>query len=209
MSASISAWPRRPNDSSPGSTTSDFTTPCWSATTSAGAWHRSPQPERFAGLVLTNAVCYDSWPIPSVKLMARLSGLLQHMPDVAMYPSFVQLLRRGHDHGEIARESIGLHWQSYATHGAAASLMRQVSALDVHDTLAVADRLPHLGLPARVVWGDADQFQKLPYGARLADDLGTDIRRINGGKHFTPEDHPTEIAEAINELVAGTPPGLG
>jgi len=166
-------------------------------------------PGRFAGLVLTNAVCYDSWPIPSVKLMARISGLLRHMPDVAMYPSFVQLLRRGHDRGEIARESIGLHWQSYATHGAAVSLMRQVSALDVHDTLAVGDRLPHLGLPARVVWGDADQFQKLPYGERLADDLGTDVRRIKDGTHFTPEDHPADIAEAINELVAGTSPGPG
>jgi len=166
-------------------------------------------PGRFAGLVLTNAVCYDSWPIPSVKLMARISGLLRHMPDVAMYPSFVQLLRRGHDRGEIARESIGLHWQPYATHGAAVSLMRQVSALDVHDTLAVGDRLRHLGLPARVIWGDADQFQKLPYGERLADDLGTDVRRIKDGKHFTPEDHPADIAEAINELVAGTSPGPG
>lgn len=163
-------------------------------------------PGRFAGLVLTNAVCYDSWPIPSVKLMARFSGLLRHLPDVAMYPSFVQLLRRGHDHDDVARESIGVHWQSYAAHGAAASMMRQVSALDVRDTVAVADRLPHLGLPARVVWGTAEQFQKLAYGERLAQDLGTDVRRIEGGRHFTPEDHPGEIAEAINELAAATPP---
>lgn len=45
-------------------------------------------------------------------------------------------------------------------------------------------------LPARVVWGAADQFQKLHYGERLARDLDAPLRRIDGGKHFTPEDHP-------------------
>lgn len=161
-------------------------------------------PERFSGLVLTNAVCYDSWPIPSVKAMARAAFLLRHLPDVAMYPSFVQLLRRGHDNRVVARDSIGEHWQPYVTHGAAASLMSQVTALDVTDTIAVADRLPGLDLPARVIWGETDQFQKLRFGERLAADLHTDLRRIPGGKHFTPEDHPEHIAEAINELlVAG------
>jgi pimeloyl-ACP methyl ester carboxylesterase len=160
-------------------------------------------PERFGGLVLTNAVCYDSWPIPSVKAMARTSGLLRHLPEVALYPSFVQLLHRGHDDPRIARESIGAHWQHYVTHGAARSLMRQVEALDVRDTLAVADRLPELRLPARVVWGEADSFQKIGYGARLARDLGAPLDRIRGGRHFTPEDHPDRIAAAVADLLAG------
>jgi pimeloyl-ACP methyl ester carboxylesterase len=158
-------------------------------------------PERFSGVVLTNTVCYDSWPIPSVKAMARTAGVLRHMPDVAIYPSFVQLLRRGHDNRDVAHESIGVHWRSYSTHGAAASLMSQVTALDVGDTLDVADHLPGLNLPARVIWGEADQFQKLRFGERLAADLRTELRRIPGGKHFTPEDHPEVVAEAINELL--------
>ena len=158
-------------------------------------------PDRFSGLVLTNTVCYDSWPIPSVKVMARSAAVLRHLPDVAMYPSFVQLLRRGHDNQAVARESIGEHWQHYVTYGAAASLMSQVTALDAGDTIAVADRLRGLDLPARVVWGETDQFQKVRFGERLAADLRTDLRRIPGGKHFTPEDHPELIAGAVNELL--------
>lgn len=160
-------------------------------------------PERFSGLVLTNAVCYDSWPIPSVKAMARAHRVLRLLPEVALYPSFVQLLHRGHDDADVARESIGAHWRHYVAHGASRALMRQVAALDVRDTLAVADRLPHLGLPARVVWGEADRFQKVPFGERLARDLGTPLRRIPGGRHFTPEDHPAEVGAAIEELLAG------
>lgn len=52
------------------------------------------------------------------------------------------------------------------------------------------------------LWGDADRFQKVHYGERLGAGLGTELTRIAGGKHFTPEDHPKEIAEAINELAS-------
>lgn len=158
-------------------------------------------PERFSGLVLTNAVCYDSWPIPSVKAMQAAAPVLRRMPDAVIYPSFVQLLRRGHDDRARARESIGVHWQHYATHGAARTMLRQMDDLDVADTLAVQDRLPGLGLPARVVWGDADGFQKFGYGERLAGDLDAPLTRLRGGRHFTPEDHPADVARAVNDLL--------
>lgn len=158
-------------------------------------------PERFAGLVLTNAVAYDSWPIPSVKVMQKIAGLLAHSPEAVLYPTFAQLIHRGHDDHSMALESLGEHWASYVTHSAARAMMTQVRALDVHDTLEIAGQLPHLGLPARVVWGAADRFQKLHHGERLAADLGTEVVRIPGGKHFTPEDHPHEVAEAINALL--------
>jgi len=164
-------------------------------------------PGRFSGIMLTNAVCYDSWPIPSVKAMRRAAPILRYLPETALYPSFVQLIHRGHDNRARALESLGMHWQHYVAHGAARSLMRQVSALRVEDTLAIADQLPALGLPARVVWGEADQFQKVEYGRRLAADLGTTLQIIPGGKHFTPEDHPDAIAAAVNELLVPRPPG--
>ena len=80
-------------------------------------------------------------------------------------------------------------------------MARQVSSLDVGDTLAVADRLPSLNVPARVVWGEADPFQKIGYGERFARDLGVPLRRIKGGRHFTPEDHPDVIADEILGLL--------
>ncbi|WP_116040408.1 alpha/beta fold hydrolase [Amycolatopsis palatopharyngis] len=159
------------------------------------------EPDRVAGIVLTNSIGYDSWPIPSVRMMQRADSVLRLLPDVAMYPMFVALLRRGHDDQAMAAESIGTHWRHYAAHGSARSLLRQVRALDVRDTLAVAPRLPELGIPARVVWGDADQFQKVSYGERMARDLGCELSRIERGRHFTPEDHPDRIASAVTEVL--------
>lgn len=160
-------------------------------------------PERCAALLLTNAIGYDSWPIPSVKMLRAMGGLVRRLPASAVKTGvFRMLMARGHDDRRVAAESLALHWAAYAAHGAGDALIRQIRALDVRDTLAVAPALSSLrGIPARVVWGAADQFQKVEYGERFARDLGTTLDRIEGGKHFTPEDHPERIAAALNALV--------
>jgi len=84
-------------------------------------------------------------------------------------------------------------------------------SLRTQDTEAVAPALAGLGVPAAVVWGAADRFQKLdPYGRRLASDLDAPLDEIDGGKHFTPEDHPDVIAAAISSVLANAArPGGG
>jgi pimeloyl-ACP methyl ester carboxylesterase len=159
-------------------------------------------PERVRGLVLTNCIAYDSWPIPSVKAMRALGPALEHLPDAVFRPMYATFLRQGHDDRRRAEESIDAHWPYYeATGGAAAAFIRQTRSLDVRDTLAVADAIPRLDLPARLVWGAADPFQKIGYGYRLAYELDAPLDRIEGGLHFVPEDHPERIAAAVNDLL--------
>lgn len=153
------------------------------------------------GLVLTNAICYDSWPIPSVKAMRSMGSVVERLPDDVFRPVYASLLQQGHDDRGRARESIGEHWPYYKSAGGAAAMIRQVRSLDVRDTLDVADRIPHLDVPARIVWGAADGFQKIGYGYRLAYELGAPLDRIESGKHFVPEDHPERVAAAVNDLL--------
>ena len=73
----------------------------------------------------------------------RASGpLVRRLPDLAIRQVIRTLMIRGHDSQDRARESFDAHWPHYARNGAADALIRQVNALDVSDTLAVADRLP-------------------------------------------------------------------
>ncbi len=44
------------------------------------------RPELCAGLLITNGIGYDSWPIPSVKAMRAASSLLAHLPAIALNP---------------------------------------------------------------------------------------------------------------------------
>lgn len=154
-----------------------------------------------AGLFLTNAIGYDSWPILSVKALRAAASLVSHLLDTAGKQILRILMYRGHDDSALAKESLDLHWAPYAHCHGAASLIRQIEALDVHDTLSVAAALPSLNVPARVVWGVKDQFQKIQYGERFARDLNAPLHRIEEGLHFTPEDHPDVIAEQLNLLI--------
>jgi pimeloyl-ACP methyl ester carboxylesterase len=158
-------------------------------------------PERCAGLVLTNSIGYDSWPIPSVKALRGGASALRHLPARAVEAIMGALLARGHDNADMAKESLGVHMRPYLTHDGAAALARQVSWLNVRDTLAVADRVRDIDVPARVVWGASDRLQKVAYGERLAWDLDAELDRIEGGRHFVPEDHPDRIAAAVRAVV--------
>jgi pimeloyl-ACP methyl ester carboxylesterase len=159
-------------------------------------------PDLCQGLLLTNAISYDSWPIPSVKMMRALSPVTRHLPDAAGKQVLRTLLMRGHDDQSKVDEALEIHWRPYAEHEGAEALVRQMQALDVNDTLAVANELPNVNVPTRIVWGAADQFQKLEYGERLAKDLDAPLRRIEGAKHFTPEDHPDVLVEELNKLTS-------
>lgn len=156
---------------------------------------------RCAGLVLTNSIAYDSWPIPSVRGLRAAGGVVERLPDSLFKLLIASFMVRGHDNLAVGRESGRMHARPYLEHGGAAALIRQIRSLDIRDTPAVQHDLPKLGVPARVVWGTADRFQKVGYGERLASDLATVLTRIEGGKHWTPEDHPDAISAAVNQVL--------
>ncbi|MBW3554554.1 MAG: alpha/beta fold hydrolase [Gemmatimonadetes bacterium] len=160
------------------------------------------RPELVAGLVLTNAIGYDSWPIPAVKALRAMGGLLRHMPSPWLAWTLRSFMVLGHEDRGLASESGDIHLSRYARKGGSEAFVRQIRALDVRDTLAIQDELKRLELPAAVVWGAADGFQKIGYGERFARDLRAPLHRIPGGRHFTPEDHPEEVAAAIEEVMA-------
>ena len=158
-------------------------------------------PGMVRGLVLTNAICYDSWPIPQVKLLRAMGPVVERLPDEIFRLVYTSFMHGGHDNRQQAREAVSEHFPHYERADGAADFLRQVRSLDVRDTLAVADRLPELDVPVRIVWGAADQFQKIGYGYRLAYEMDGKLDRVEGGKHFTPEDHPGPIAGAVNGLL--------
>lgn len=159
-------------------------------------------PERCAGLVLTNAIAYDSWPIPSVKAMRAAGPVVARTPPLVFRRVLSGFLRLGHDDTGMAAESADVHWGPYGRHGGAGAFVRQIRSLRTADTLAVAPSLPRVRVPTRIVWGAADRWQKVSYGERLATDLRAPLIRLDEAKHFVPEDHPEPVANAINQVVA-------
>ena len=158
--------------------------------------------ERCAGLVLVDAVAYDSWPIPSVRALRALGGVLGWTPQPAFRAVLGALLRRDHDDRARAAESVRAHWLGYGHRQGRAVFLRQIRSLRTQDTLEIAGELTRLDVPATVVWGAEDPFHKLSYGRRLASDLHAQLDAVAGARHFVPEDHPERVARAISGVLA-------
>lgn len=158
-------------------------------------------PQMVSGLLLTNAISYDSWPVPLVSAVAKTGSIAKHAPDGSFHQLLKLMFSKGHETDAAAEAAYDAHAPHYDRHGDAEAFVRQAQSLNVEDTKAIANQLPTLAIPARIVWGAADEFQKIEYGERLAADLGAPLRRIDGGLHFTPEDHPQILAEEINALI--------
>ncbi|MEX0687004.1 MAG: alpha/beta hydrolase [Balneolales bacterium] len=111
------------------------------------------------------------------------------------------ILYEGHVTKERAEESLNHYWKHYEHINAAEAMKRQMQYLDVKDTMAIAHKLPQIKVPARVVWGASDHFQKMSYVERLAKDLNAPIDRIEDGKHYVPVDYPKHVIHAIEEVM--------
>lgn len=78
---------------------------------------------------------------------------------------------------------------------------KQAQSLDCSDTVQMHAALSQVHLPCRVVWGAADEAQKVQAGERLAAELNAPFYTMVAGRHFTPENHPEVVASEINALV--------
>lgn len=159
-------------------------------------------PERCAGLVLVNSIAYDSWPIPAIQALQLVHPLVARLPDAVFRRMLEAMVRLGHDDRATGGESAAIHVRPYLEHGGAPAFVHQIRSLHTGDTLAVADALLRIEVPARIVWGAADPFQPLEYGERLAHDLRAPLRTVSGARHFVPEDHPEAVAEAVRQVLA-------
>jgi len=64
--------------------------------------------------------------------------------------------------------------------------------------------LDEMATPARIVWGEHDQWLSVDVSAEIQSRLSVADRvLIPDAGHFSPEDQPTEVAEAIIDFVLG------
>jgi pimeloyl-ACP methyl ester carboxylesterase len=158
-------------------------------------------PECFMGMVLADCIAYDNWPIASVKHARRMAGFIEMLPAALLKPFFLSaIFQLGHDNDLRRSESAEMHWHPYASSIGPKAFAHQLRSLHTEDTLSIEDKLQKLNIPTRVVWSVSDPLP-LKSGNKLAHDLKAPLLVIKGGKHFSPEDHPEMIAQAIKGVL--------
>lgn len=161
-------------------------------------------PELASGLVLSDAVAYDNWPVRAVRMSRSMSGAIEHLPAAMIKPFlYAGVSNLGHENKSVKEESFQLYWEPYNNSVGPKAFAHQLRHFHSEDSEEASHRFEELKLdiPARVVWGQKDPLGT-DSGERLAKALNTPLIKIPGGRHFTIEDHPEVIAKAVQEVLA-------
>jgi pimeloyl-ACP methyl ester carboxylesterase len=83
------------------------------------------------------------------------------------------------------------------------SLLRNASALNANQTMALVDRHGEISAQTMILWGMDDPWQSAKDGKQLAQEIpGAIFRGIEGASHWVQQDAPEEFSTAILEFFA-------
>ncbi len=156
-------------------------------------------PARVTRLGLIDSVALDGWPSRDVRIARHLARLL---PGQWLNPILRADLERGYTDPARAQHSIDKYQRPFSDEAGQRALRQHLRALDRRETVAFGKRLHELRVPVSVLWGAHDPFLPTSLGRRLAGAIpGATFTAVNDARHFTPEDAPRAVADAIGALL--------
>ncbi|MGB3615924.1 MAG: alpha/beta hydrolase, partial [Elainellaceae cyanobacterium] len=148
-------------------------------------------------LVITNSVCYDRFDDDMLDFGHPLRW--KPRPVSALVDALDESLAAGFSNpGQLTpefREGIIAPW---ASEEGKLSLLRNASALNANQTMALVDRHGDISAPTLILWAMDDPWQKLEDGKRLAHEIpGARFQAIEGASHWVQQDAPEAFSKAL------------
>jgi pimeloyl-ACP methyl ester carboxylesterase len=159
-------------------------------------------PSRVSRLALVDSVGFTGWPKRDVRLARALLRLTGRVAPGWLLAVLRADLERGYEDATRAAHSIDRFIRPFASAEGRDAFMQHLHALDARETRAMAPQLAEIAAPTAVVWGAHDPFLPLKIGKRLASAIpGATLEVVQSARHFTPEDAPRPVADAIAALL--------
>jgi haloalkane dehalogenase len=162
-------------------------------------------PERVRRLVLSNIVCYDSWPVAE---MIELGD-----PRLRARPAaeIVAKLREGfglgvHRRRRLTAEFVDGIVAPYADEAGKLSLIRNAVSLNTNHTMALVDRHGEISAETLLLWGAEDPWQTIGDARRLEREIPkAELQPVEAASHWLQQDEPAGVAEAIDTFLGREP----
>ncbi|MDO6748163.1 alpha/beta fold hydrolase [Gilvimarinus sp. 1_MG-2023] len=159
-------------------------------------------PERINRLVLADAVCFDSWPIPEFEPLQKPEAENDMSPE-ELEKMLRDFLPQGMHNTDNATEALAdmivAPWQGET---GKAAFFRNIRRLNPEYTLAIADDLANIQHKTLVLWGKHDSFQKPGYAEKLSGTLPNARIEWVESAHWITEEQPAEVARILSEFLA-------
>lgn len=158
-------------------------------------------PERINRLVLADAVCFDSWPIPEFKPLQE-PGAEDEMSVQEFEQMHRDFLPKGmHSQDAATPELADMIVEPWRGEEGKRAFFRNLRRLNPEYTLAIADELQHLPHETLVVWGRHDAFQKPEYAEKLTNAIPNARLEWVDSAHWITEERPENVADILGDFL--------
>lgn len=160
------------------------------------------RPERVERLVLADAVCFDSWPIPEFAPLQEPDAE-QQMSVAEFEQMHRDFLPKGlYDKSVATPDLADMMIEPWRGEEGKRAFFRNLRRLNPEYTLAIADDLAHLPHETLILWGRHDPFQKPKYAEKLKTTLPNARLEWVEAAHWITEERPQETAEILGAFLA-------
>jgi pimeloyl-ACP methyl ester carboxylesterase len=160
-------------------------------------------PARVSRLALLDSVAFGAWPRRDLRIARALFRMTGRLAPRWMLAVLRADLERGYEAGDRASHSIERFLRPFTSLEGRGALVEHLRALDARETRAMAGQLRTISAPTTVIWGTADPYLSPKLARRLAEAIpGAALQLVPGARHFTPEDAPRAVADALAALLA-------
>jgi haloalkane dehalogenase len=159
-------------------------------------------PDAVEQLVLSNAVAYDSWPIPSITDLGLPETARETSVEEAqeMLDGLLRDTLYGDDPNEAFIEGMTTPW---ASEEGVTSLVRNASATNTNHTTEVDPA--EVTAETLLLWGAEDEFQSIDWAEQLQEDIDdTELIGLENANHWVPEDRSDAYSEELSAFLLGT-----
>lgn len=158
---------------------------------------------RVSRLCLVDSVAFDRWPTIEGRIARATLPVTRLLPPALLLAVLRRDLRRGYGDPDRAARSLDLYLRPFTGDDGRDALVAHIRALTSDETRELGAQLHRIAAPAAVVWGQQDRVIPLWVGRQLQQAIpGASLDVIPGARHFTPEEAPRQVADAIARLLA-------
>ena len=158
--------------------------------------------DRVSHLCLIDSTAFEHWPslrTPLAKALAPLAGML---PLSAFVGALRSDLAAGYGNADRANHSIDLYLRPFDCREGREAITAHLQGIAAGANSSLSERLSSIQVPTSLIWGQQDPVIPLAIGRRLQQAIpGATIEIVSGVKHFTPEEAPRPVADAIESLL--------
>jgi pimeloyl-ACP methyl ester carboxylesterase len=154
-------------------------------------------PDRVEDLILSNVVCYDSWPVEFVSNLG-LPGVAS-MPPEDLEPKLDFAFADGLVTDDPDPEFVRGMKAPWLQDGGPLNLARAAVSTNTNHTTEIA--YEHIDSRVLCLWGENDVMQPLKYGEQLAEDLDGRVETLSPAYHWVVEDQADDYVRMLDSFL--------